>query len=54
MNFIFFFLQFYEKYASLHVLLWWREIESEQIVMLSAVKENSQEVSDAKERELNN
>ena len=34
-------------------VLWWREIESEQILMLSAVKENSQEVLDAKERELN-
>ena len=33
-------------------ILWWREIESEHILMLSAVKENSQEVLDAKEREL--
>ena len=31
-------------------VLWWREIESEQILMLSAVKENSQEVLDSKER----
>ena len=53
MNFIFFGLQFYEKYASLQVILWWREIESEQILMLSAFKENSQKVLDAKERELN-
>ena len=35
-------------------VLWWREIESEQILMLSAVKENSQEVLDAEERESNN
>ena len=34
-------------------VLWWRETESEQILMLSAVKENSQEVLNAKERELN-
>ena len=34
-------------------VLWWREIESEQILMLSAIKENSQEVLDAKESELN-
>ena len=34
-------------------VLWWREIESEQILMLSAIKENGQEVLDAKERELN-
>ena len=52
-EFHFFCLQFYEKYASLQVLLWWREIESEQILMLSAFKENSQKVLDAKERELN-
>ena len=31
----------------------WRETESEQILMLSAIKENSQEVLDAKESELN-
>ena len=35
-------------------VLWLREIESEHILMLSTVKENSQEVLDAKERELNN
>ena len=34
-------------------VLLWREIESEQTLMLSAVKENSQEVLDAKESELN-
>ena len=34
-------------------VLWWREIESEQILMLSAIKENSQEVLDAKESKLN-
>ena len=34
-------------------VLWRREIESEQILMLSAIKENGQEVLDAKERELN-
>ena len=33
-------------------VLWWR-VESEQILMLSAIKEYSQEVLDAKERELN-
>ena len=33
-------------------VLWWREIESEQILMLSVVKQDSQEVLDAKEREL--
>ena len=35
-------------------VLCWSEIESEKILMLSAVKENSLEVLDAKERELNN
>ena len=34
-------------------VLLWREIESEQTLMLSAVKENSQEVLDAKESKLN-
>ena len=34
-------------------VLLWREIESEQTLMLSAVKENIQEVLDAKESELN-
>ena len=34
-------------------VLWWRETESEQILMLSAVHENSQEILDAKERKLN-
>ena len=34
-------------------VLWLREIESGQILMQSAVKENNQEVLDAKERELN-
>ena len=34
-------------------VLWWREIESEQILMLSAIKENSQEVLDAYQRESN-
>ena len=33
-------------------VLWWREIESEQILMLSVIKQDSQEVLDAKEREL--
>ena len=32
----------------------WREIESEKILILSAVKENSLDVLDDKERELNN
>ena len=34
-------------------VLWWRKIKSEQILMLPATKENSQEVLHAKERELN-
>ena len=39
--------------VNLNEVLLWREIESEQTLMLSAVKENSQEVLDAKESELN-
>ena len=35
-------------------VLCWREIESEKILILSAVKENSLDVLDDKERELNN
>ena len=34
-------------------VLWWRKMESKQILMLSALKENSLEVLDAKKRELN-
>ena len=33
--------------------MWWRETESDQILILSAINENSQEVLDAKKRELN-
>ena len=38
-------------------VMWWREIESEQILILREIKENSQnrqEVLEAKEREFNN
>ena len=34
-------------------VLWWKEIESEQILMVPTIKEDSQKVLDAKERELN-